>query len=1712
MSSNASTLVFVDSAVQDYQSLLDGLVGEAKAILLDFNRDGIEQITDTIAQLNQVVSIHIVSHGDAGNVYLGSTRLCLATLKQYADQLQAWKKKLAQGAEILLYGCEVAANRSGKRLVQQVSNLTGASVAASTTLTGSAALGGDWQLDVKIGEIKSPLVFSEAAISHYPFTLATDAIPNLIYTVNNNKIYFTSITTGGRSEPTSLTTGDPISNTLAFNTLAIARDPLSSNFLLYYIGSGSNNKLGSWDPVTGARVDLGTITGAALQNSARMAFRDNGQIYVLNGNQLYTVSTGTGLGTGNSSPAGTATFVATIDGLPSGNTGDMAFDPANPNVLYITGSSTAGLYKVSFTGATPSAATLVGTMGSNTSPGLAFGPDGNLYGSSGNNLIRIDITNASTAVVASVGTTINDFATLPILSPDVDLSVTITDSKTTAATGEAITYTITVTNNSTYNVRGVSIVDNFTDSNLTGTPTWSAASAAGVSFATTADQSGTGNINVKVNLAAGASVTYTVTGFTVSGSPGNTISNTVTVTPPEGLSDKLTNPGANSATDTTLIPASDTTPPVVTVKTLITNDNTPDLTGTVDDETAKVFVTVNGTTYEAINKGDGTWFLDGTKLSPLADQTYDIKAEAVDTSGNKGTDSTSGELTINTQAPSVTVDGPKTTSDTTPDLTGTVNDKSAKVFVTVNGSTYEATNKGDGTWFLAGTSLAPLPNGTYNIKAEAVSAIGNNGVDTTTNELTINTQAPVVTVNGPRTTNDSTPDFSGTVNDKSAKVLVTVNGKTYEATNKGDGTWFLSGTNISALSNGTYDIKAEAVDTAGNKGTDNTSNELTVDTDAPIVAVNGPKITNDSTPELTGTVDDKTAKVEVTVNGKTYLATNNGDGTWTLADNRITEALADGTYDVSVTATDQANNTGKDSTVNELIINTKAPAVLLTPLDLSTAEDGSTGRFQVVLNSKPTANVILNFSSSDPTEGVPVLTTITFTPENWNISQTVTIQGKDDALIDGNILYSIQTSVSSVDTSYNAINVTDVTLTNFDNDAPGITITPTSGLVTSEAGKTATFTAVLNSQPTADVIINLISSDPTEGRAPQFITFTAANWNVPQTVTVAGVDDTIVDGNISYTIQTGVSSSDPNYSNFNPDDVRVTNLDNDTSNGGTFNRPPIAESPTAEVRSGKTTKLTGLSATDSDGAITSYTIVTLPQSDQGTLFLGDPTAGGIPVIPGQQLTPDQIQQLFFRPTAGFTGSSFSYTATDNAGLAATPATVSLKLNSDLLPTPSGLPPVAFDLSIDLAPGSSTNIAGLLATDPDDAISAYVISTLPAADQGILFLGDPAKGGTPVTIGQQLMPDQINQLIFQSTSAFSGASFTYTAIDSTGASDLTPATVVLSSRFFRLPTCQPGTHLKGTRKKDGLEGTVGSDRLRGMRGNDVLHGWGCNDVILGGRGKDRLFGDEGHDLLRAGVGRDRLRGWNGTDVLNGGRGQDVVFGGPENDNLRGRRHRDRLNGNEGDDQLYGGLGRDRIRGGSGHDFANGRRGNDRLRGGQGNDVLKGNRGRDRMWGGSGNDLLNGGLQQDWLNGNQGDDTLLGKRGHDRLRGRQGNDVLHGGMGPDKLLGGANDDVLVGGDGRDRLAGGSGRDRFVYSSPQDGGDRILDFDTKDVIDLSRFFAKFPNVSSQSGMDYVQLAQTGANTAVKLDLKSGGFQALLITLENVNANTLGEQNFLL
>ena len=213
-----------------------------------------------------------------------------------------------------------------------------------------------------------------------------------------------------------------------------------------------------------------------------------------------------------------------------------------------------------------------------------------------------------------------------------------------------------------------------------------------------------------------------------------------------------------------------------------------------------------------------------------------------------------------------------------------------------------------------------------------------------------------------------------------------------------------------------------------------------------------------------------------------------------------------------------------------------------------TTEAGGSVAFTVKLNTQPTADVSFSVRSSDTTEGTVSADTVTFTAGNWNVPQTITVTGVDDFVDDGDSAYTVVLdAAASGDAAYQGLDPADASLTNQDNDTAGITVSTPSGTGTTENGGAATFTVKLNSQPAANVTIGVRSGDTTEGTvSPASLLFTSANWNVPQTVTVTGVDDTLVDGNVVYTVLIDAAvSGDSLYSGKDPADISLTNSDND---------------------------------------------------------------------------------------------------------------------------------------------------------------------------------------------------------------------------------------------------------------------------------------------------------------------------------------------------------------------------------------------------------------------------------------------------------------------------------------------------------------------------------------------------------------------------------------
>ncbi len=157
-------VIFVDVGIDGYQQLLDDIQVQAEGgrqfetVLLDSNTDGITQISNYLNSQQNISAVHIISHGSAGEVVLGDSPLNLSTLDAYAETIESWQNALTDHADLLFYGCNLTSGEAGQSLISSLALLTGADVAASNDVTGSAILGGDWDLEYETGVVDADLI------------------------------------------------------------------------------------------------------------------------------------------------------------------------------------------------------------------------------------------------------------------------------------------------------------------------------------------------------------------------------------------------------------------------------------------------------------------------------------------------------------------------------------------------------------------------------------------------------------------------------------------------------------------------------------------------------------------------------------------------------------------------------------------------------------------------------------------------------------------------------------------------------------------------------------------------------------------------------------------------------------------------------------------------------------------------------------------------------------------------------------------------------------------------------------------------------------------------------------------------------------------------------------------------------------------------------------------------------------------------------------------------------------------------------------------------------------------------------------------------------------------------------------------------------------------------------------------------------------------
>lgn len=158
-------VAFVDTQVQDYQALVDGMAEGVEVFLIDAGSNGLEQMLAHLQGQKGIDAIHVYSHGDIGQLTLGSLTLNGDNLVQHSSLLTQLGETLGENGDLMLYGCYVGADSEGQAFIDEIARLSGADVAASNDLTGAATLGGDWNLEVSTGSIEAKITHLEYAYS-----------------------------------------------------------------------------------------------------------------------------------------------------------------------------------------------------------------------------------------------------------------------------------------------------------------------------------------------------------------------------------------------------------------------------------------------------------------------------------------------------------------------------------------------------------------------------------------------------------------------------------------------------------------------------------------------------------------------------------------------------------------------------------------------------------------------------------------------------------------------------------------------------------------------------------------------------------------------------------------------------------------------------------------------------------------------------------------------------------------------------------------------------------------------------------------------------------------------------------------------------------------------------------------------------------------------------------------------------------------------------------------------------------------------------------------------------------------------------------------------------------------------------------------------------------------------------------------------------------
>ncbi|MCW2950717.1 MAG: hypothetical protein JWN41_1730, partial [Thermoleophilia bacterium] len=405
-----------------------------------------------------------------------------------------------------------------------------------------------------------------------------------------------------------------------------------------------------------------------------------------------------------------------------------------------------------------------------------------------------------------------------------------------------------------------------------------------------------------------------------------------------------------------------------------------------------------------------------------------------------------------------------------------------------------------------------------------------------------------------------------------------------------------------------------------------------------------------------------------------------------------------------------------------------------TSVSTNVVEGGATDTYTAVLTSKPTSDVTVTSSGGLQATATPV--SLTFTSANWNVAQSFTITAAQDFVVEGAHTQLFTNSATSADPNYTGLTLGSVTANISDDDVANVVIAPTTPLSLTE-GITAAenYTVVLTAQPSLDVTVT-VTPDAQVTPSAMTLTFTSANWNVPQTVGVIAADDFVVEGTHAGTITHSVASMDATFDNLPASNVSSTITDNDVPG---VDVTPIAS--TATEGGGDASFSVKLHSKPTQPV--DVTFAEPGQLDAITTLTFTPATWNTP-----QTATAHAHDDFVAENPASTNVSFDTVSTDPyyaAGSLTTPALPINVIDNDIagvLITPTS--------GLTAAEGASAQYDVSLTSEPTAPVTVALAGDADGAPSPSSLTFDSTNWATPVTVYVNVTQDAIDEADPQTT--------------------------------------------------------------------------------------------------------------------------------------------------------------------------------------------------------------------------------------------------------------------------------------------------------------------------------------------------------------------------